>query len=376
MNKKEIAEIKRQFKVDNKKVHMGKLISAYVTKEHKILSVCTQEYEQMEGMQQELFLGNFKKSLTGKLGTLLHELEFDIVDAAPNETQLFLNDLFREYNKEKVLALIERIATCYTFEGDYVINILYAQYQKPPKKKKGEEPEIFSMYRYVMCTINPINPPTKVVYFNPQENEVGVTPNILKEIGLKTPIDGFLFPAYDDYAENVNNVLYYTNDKEGVNTDFITQVLGCKVPLTTLQEQLGFTNLLSAFLTETDGVIVVDQVYKELNQIMETQGNDATIGPDELTDIFQKCGAEVMRDEVHDTYNKLIGTNTLTIENIAPKGKVQIVGTNLNVKIPQEILEHITFITDESGKQNLVVAIDTNGITLDDIHINPIITKG
>lgn len=371
MDKKAIGEIKRQFKCDNKKTKLSKLVSTYVAQGNTILSTCTQEFESMDSVQQELFFTNFKKSL----GNNLYELSFNREVDKPCEQQLFLNELFRGYNQEGVQTLIEKIIANFSFDDAYIINILFGEYHKPPKKKKGEEPLDFAPYRFMICTFNLVLPPTKAVYFNPKNNEVGVTPNILKEIGLKAPFQGFLFPAYEDFSENINNVMYFEKSKDIDSEGFISNVLGCKMPLSLLQEQLEFKNLLSAFISEAEGVNVINQIYKELNTLNDTKGPDTTLNADQLADIFIQCGVNVEKDTICETYESVLGTHILTVSHIIHQGKVQIVSNDLNIKFSQDILDQISFVTDSDGNKSLVVAIEDSDILLDDITIHPIDTE-
>lgn len=371
MNKKEIGELKNQFKLDNAKLVLKKIITAYVREGNGVLATHTQEYATMDKTQQELFLLTFKKALGGKLESNLHELDFNTT-VSTNETLLFLRSLANDYSADKVSTLFDNIAKVSTYEGDYTINLLYGQYQKKPIKKKGEEPIEFAPYTFMYCTINPLNPPTKTVYFNPQKNEIGVTPNILKEIGLKTPLDGFVYPAYTDFASNVNNVIYYTNKAQEMNTDLITKVLDCKVPTIIESEKGSFEHLLSLFVTEADGVSVINQVYKELLTLQEQKGAEAILSAEQLTEILTHCGLTISLSQVQETYTDLFGEMPLVLGAITPKGKVQIVAPNLNIKLPQDILDTIEFITDIEGNRKLTVSISNEDLILNNIHIHAV----
>ncbi len=90
MNKKDIANIRKQFKLDNDLMKIHEIFNVYVTKESgEIYHHVSQPFQMLEQEAQELFLVNFKKVLTGHLDAKLFELKFqrDVEDST--QTILF-----------------------------------------------------------------------------------------------------------------------------------------------------------------------------------------------------------------------------------------------------------------------------------------------
>lgn len=89
MNKKDIANIRKEFKLDNYRMNIREIFNVYVQKESgEIYHQVSQPFQMLEQETQELFLKNFKKVLTGQLDAKLFELKFtrDVEDS----TQSFL----------------------------------------------------------------------------------------------------------------------------------------------------------------------------------------------------------------------------------------------------------------------------------------------
>ena len=77
MNKKEIAAIRRQFKVNATKLKIADLYTIYIRQEtNEIYYEELRPFPFLEEEQQELFLTNFKKVLGGKLDEKLFEVKF------------------------------------------------------------------------------------------------------------------------------------------------------------------------------------------------------------------------------------------------------------------------------------------------------------
>jgi len=77
MNKKDIANIRKQFKMNNDLLRITDMFNVYVMKESSdIFHYQSQPFGMLDQDQQELFLHNFKKLLAGNLDEKLFELKF------------------------------------------------------------------------------------------------------------------------------------------------------------------------------------------------------------------------------------------------------------------------------------------------------------
>ena len=77
MNKQDISDIRRHFKVDSELLKINEIYNVYIRKEtSEIFYEESRPFAFLELEQQELFLANFKKVLTGKLDIKLFEVKF------------------------------------------------------------------------------------------------------------------------------------------------------------------------------------------------------------------------------------------------------------------------------------------------------------
>jgi hypothetical protein len=82
MNKKEIADIRKEFKLDSNLMKIQEIYTVYLKKDNVQIDfepVIHSEFDYFDRMdmdKKELFLGSFKKVLTGALDTKLFELNF------------------------------------------------------------------------------------------------------------------------------------------------------------------------------------------------------------------------------------------------------------------------------------------------------------
>src|SRR5689334_14233715 len=112
MNKKDIANIRKQFKLNNNYLQIREIFNVYVKKESgEIYHHVSQPLQMMEQETQELFLANFRKVLTGHLDAKLFELKFqrDVEDST--QAILFggLHADTADDWKEYMLAIVEKM---------------------------------------------------------------------------------------------------------------------------------------------------------------------------------------------------------------------------------------------------------------------------
>mgnify|MGYP001587627225 FL=1 len=107
MNKKELADIRKEFKLENGMIKIEEIYSVYLKKDNvqidyePIIHSEFDYFDRMDMDKKELFLGNFKKVLTGALDTKIFELDFQNIEDEDN-TQKFLTSALKSTTKDEL----------------------------------------------------------------------------------------------------------------------------------------------------------------------------------------------------------------------------------------------------------------------------------
>ena len=140
MNKKDIANIRKEFKLDNYRMNIREIFNVYVKKESgEIYHHICQPFQMLEQEAQELFLTNFKKVLTGNLDTKLFELKFrqDVEDST--QTILFNGIHVASTDwQENMLHIVEKMFAHTVYEFDSVVTFIRGEYRNTVKRIFGE----------------------------------------------------------------------------------------------------------------------------------------------------------------------------------------------------------------------------------------------
>src|SRR4051794_297620 len=276
MNKKEIANIRKQFKLDNHLMNIREIFNVYVKKESgEIYHQVSQPFQMLEQEPQELFLANFKKVLSGTLDAKLFELKFqrDVEDSA--QSVLFEGlqaDSMDEWN-ESMLEIVAKMFANTVYEFDTVVTFIRCEYRKVTKKRNAEseqggDDEVYSN-EFILCSLNKIDQPKRALLFDYIEKEFKSYNVVDPIINLESPLSGFLFPAFNDNAADVNHILYYTGKVNQPDFTFIEEVLNCEDIITAQEDKDSFDLILKEVIGDEVDSRVISNVYEEIDRVVQ-----------------------------------------------------------------------------------------------------------
>lgn len=163
--------MRKEFKVDGSYLEIKQIYSVFI--EAQTREAIHREgglFETKEDEVQELFLGNFRRLLTGGLDSKVFELRFNPSEDEQSGQRLLYGFLHNEsIVKFATIAdkVIAKIAEVYSYESEVVINFIKAQYRKAYKKKDSQLgasddgagfDDTQHVHEFVMCSINKAAP--------------------------------------------------------------------------------------------------------------------------------------------------------------------------------------------------------------------------
>src|SRR5699024_466759 len=134
MNKKEISHIRRQLKPDKDYMTNQDIFNVYLQKETcEIYHHESSAFEMLDKQTQDLFLKNFKKTLTGQLDTKLFTLKFQKEIEDSTQTVLYdgLYTEDREQWQAHMLQIVEKMFMETAYDFDTVVTFVHGEYRKP-----------------------------------------------------------------------------------------------------------------------------------------------------------------------------------------------------------------------------------------------------
>ncbi|WP_047979746.1 DUF4317 domain-containing protein [Ornithinibacillus contaminans] len=275
MNKKDIANFRKQFKVNNDLLKIHEIFYVYIMKESSdIYHHQSFPFEMLEQEQKELFIDNFKKVLSGQLDEKLFELKFQ--RDVPESSQLILHQGLLSQDteawKSHMLLLVEKMLKDKQYEMDLVVTFIRGEYRKPMKKSdESEESSRDTVYSnpFILCSMNKTLDPKKELLFDYVEKEFKYNIVVDPIINLKAPISGFLFPCFGDGGADVNHVLYSAGKKYELDYHVIEEVLNAEETMTAEDDKIVFEEIVKKVTGDQLNTSTLSNVYDEIHRVIE-----------------------------------------------------------------------------------------------------------
>lgn len=372
LNKKDIANFKRQFKVNNDLLRIHEIFYVYIMKESsEIYHHQSFPFEMLEKEQQELFIDNFKKVLSGQLDEKLFELKFK--RDVENNSQLILHQGLLSSETEEwkghMLRLVEKMLTDKQYEMDIVVTFIRGEYMKPVKRKseEAEESERDTVYAnpFILCSMNRTQDPKKELLFDYVEKQFKYNIVVDPIINLKAPLSGFLFPCFTDNAADVNHVLYSAGKKYELSYHFIEEVLNAEEAMTAEDDKVVFEEIVKHVAGEQINTSTLSNVYDEIHRVIEENEEEEVPKLDykDVEKVLRTSGVkDIDTEKVESAFKTVLDDEGYEIKasNILPKYtsksiKIKTKVADLSVS-PQE-LRHVRQV-HLNGKLYLMIELE------------------
>lgn len=363
MNKKEIAELRKQYTPQRSTI--DRICGCYVDAEKKIKFKMKQAFFSLPEEEEFKYFELLKKTFSGSLGSNLFSMEFPLEAEAEGGTQEFLYRLRESKLNNEVLLdeFYDKIIANYDYGENYYIILIHCCYDVPGKASDGVEMEDASdtVFEYIHCAICPVALSKAGLGYNPEENTMSER---IRDWVVDMPATGFLFPSFNDRATDLHSVLYYSKNPKEIHPEFIDSVLGSYMVQSAASQKEAFQNLVIETLEEDCDFDVIKNIHENIQELIELNQDNpdpVTVTKEEMKQIFYDSGASDDKMEDFDReYEAYAGENsTLMAANISSPRSFAIETPDIVVKVKPERLDLIqTKIID--GRQCLVIAVDSH----------------
>ncbi|QQZ63272.1 DUF4317 domain-containing protein [Paenibacillus sonchi] len=277
MNKKEVAHIRKQFKLDHDLMNIYDILNVYIMKEtSEIYHWERLPFGLVDREKQELYMGNFKKLLTGELDHKLFELKFQEDSEEPARVMLHQGLVTGDPEEwqDLMMLLVDKMLVDAKYEKDMVVTFVRGQYYRPTKARNEEaeesgKDEMFA-HPFILCSVNSTEQQRKNLMFDYVEREFKYNIIVDPIIKLSSPEQGFFYPSVTDNYSDVNRVLYCTGKSNYPDPQFIEQVLNAERSVTALEERSFFEDIVKELAGEQLDTTTLAQVYEEIQQVIES----------------------------------------------------------------------------------------------------------
>ncbi|UJF26902.1 DUF4317 domain-containing protein [Planococcus sp. 107-1] len=281
MNNKDIADIRKRFKLDTDLLKIAEIYNVYIQGEAtEIFHEDSRSFSLLDREQQELFLANFKKVLGGKLDAKLFEVKFlPQEEGQADHTQRLLYEGLETKEAAEWQENMQRIALKMIeekpFEKDMVITFIRGTYFKTTKREADEteidmRDEVYTT-PFILGSMNQTELPKSSLVFDFAEKEFKSNTLLDPVIKLTSPVGGFLFPGFTDNAADINHIVYSASKANKPDFQFIENVLNGDEIVTAEEDKAVFEEIVKAVIGEEVNSRTLAGLYDEINLMLEVE---------------------------------------------------------------------------------------------------------
>ena len=371
MTERELREIKRRFRPE--KSNIPRIVGCLVNGNKQIVSKINQSIGVSESDASEGLLNVMKKTLSGSLGTNLHDVKFSTKQVSESEEHKLLMDLRASSLKDSEVLdkFYSKVIESVSFEGNYVIllaNDIYDVFTKSSDELGEDSSEVFN---YIICAVCPVKDTPEAISFK-ESDSLFHTASISSV--LSSPVLGFMFPSFDDRKTNIYDALYYTKSVADEYPDFCKNVFAAESPMAPKMQKETFNVCLSEVLSEDCTLDVVRSVQSQLAEIVEAHKESKDPEPLTITKatvktVLENCGvAEEKIEKLGEALDESFGTNAaLTPKNVVTFNKFELSTPDVTVKVDPEHRDLVTTQVINGTKYVMIRVegpVEVNGINV------------
>lgn len=381
MNKKDLAALRKEFKLNSYMMAIKDIYSIYLKKDNN--EIITKEFnyfDMLEVDKKELYLNNFKKVLTGTIDTKIFELDFNIENQEGNSQSILYEALTSEEKlSEYADKIVERISKNYSYDTDIVINFVKTEYYKGNNRKGKKEDESIEDFmqamQFILCSVNKVDIPKKVLKFDYEERIFKPNSALDTTINLNSPLDGFMFPSFTDGSMDVNKIIYYSSKSRQLNLKFVEDVLNCKEKHTDIEEKEKFNAILNDVIGDKIKADAMQEIYERINEKLEDnieEEEEPTMNMREIKRVLEDSGIENTK-MLESSFQEFCGGDyEFKVKNIIPdfsSKSVKIENEDTSIIINPRDLSSVKQVVNKNGTRCLVIElsndVEVNGFKLE-----------
>lgn len=380
MNNKDIADIRKRFKLDTDLLKIAEIYNVYIQGEAtEIFHEDSRSFSLLDREQQELFLANFKKVLGGKLDAKLFEVKFlPQEEGQADHTQRLLYEGLETEVAAEWQANMQRIALKMIeekpFEKDMVITFIRGTYFKTTKREADEteinmRDEVYTT-PFILGSMNQTELPKSSLVFDFAEKEF--KSNILLDpvIKLTSPVGGFLFPGFTDNAADVNHIVYSASKANKPDFQFIENVLNGDEIITAEEDKAVFEEIVKAVIGEEVNSRTLAGLYDEINLMLEVEKEAEkeevevpVLDTVEVTRVLKASGVkEVSAEKVERAFQQVVEDKNYEMKasHVVPSYASKSIKINTKVaeiKISPQDLRYVKGV-NYNGKRCILIEVE------------------
>lgn len=354
MNKKEVTEIRKLLKPEM--CVFTRIAGCYVNTEKDKVSTFKDAFLSVPEEEMFKYFELFRKSMSGKIGKTLHNMEFPTREQ--DQRHKLLMSLKEEHleNDSTLNLFYDAVIENYETIDNYMILLVHGAYDIPGKSAEGEEEKWSEdVYEHILCLLCPVALDKASLALKDDKSNLRCKK---RDWVIDVPKHAFLFPAFDDRQENVTRMLFYTKKSDDMQESFLNEMFGVSY----LRPESEQKKVIAESLEAVN--INFEQLTDLKEKTFEMQEENNVLDSKEMGKLCNLCG--IAGSDVTDMMDAQ-GCGKVVLSNTIDSEKTTIDTGNVTLKLKNDDL-HDLEMRKIDGRNCIVIHI-SDQIIMDGIPI-------
>lgn len=366
MKKKEIAEIKKQLSIVN--CNITRIATCLVAQEKECIPLKTEAFLSLPEEEMFKYFDLFQKALSGSLGKNLFDVQFPREDR--NEKQSYM-ELLRKSRLEDEQVLEEfykKAAKTYEYNDNYLIILIHGMYDIPGRG--SDNAELFDaseeVYEYIQCIFCPVSLSKPGLTFSLEENRIK---DRIRDRIVEKPMDGFLYPAFNERTADINELLYYTKKSSETQVSFLECLTGNVRPASD-EEKKEWMKQAFSYSSEDETVTLqqVQNFFEKYHELIEETNDGFSFSPKEMRKLTEASGiGETQAEKIEKGFVNELGTN-VSVSGFMDTKSFTLQAGATQIKTSPEHAGDLT-VKRIDGRLSLVIPLETSEAEINGIAV-------
>lgn len=359
MNNSDLKYLKKQFQLNKSLLTFKDIYSVFIKKDiQEVLGTQYMYFGMLYEDYQKLLLRNMRKILSGDLDVKIFVQKFNnSFSNEENYTQKICNNILnapKDTFMEQCNVLVKKLLKSFIYDSN--LTVYFIRFSMPIQNKS---------IPFVICTVNKVEPLNEQIIYNYNSTKFEFK-NLTDPIVKMSPIEGFMYPLYENGYVSYDKVLYYSSKANKINPFFVSSVLNCHLQLTASQERDSFHKILNEVVGGKIKPIELHKVYSNIMQKFENQQDEEyrTITPSILTDVLESSNVTI-KNPINEAYKKILKQENykFKVKNVIPnisEKSIHIKNSDTEINIRPDCLENIRQVKTNDGDIYLLIRLNEN----------------
>ena len=354
MINKEVLELKRRFKKEA--CTFTRMCGCYVDAEKHKVTDLKETFLNLEDEEFHKYLEIAKKTLSGKLGNNLLQLDFPTEEEMGGRQQFLMGLRDSKLKNDSLLErFYEMVIENYGYVGNYLILIFHDAYDVMTRTSDNNNlDESEEVFEYLLCAICPVALSKPGLGYREEENRIG--PRI-RDWVVGAPDSGFLFPAFNDRSADIHSLLFYTRNAKEPHVEFVEGGLGCVSKKTATEQKNAFHGIIKRACGEDskESEEILLGIQENLNEMVEEHGDEGEpflLSQETVTKLLADSG--VPRDQaeqIERAYTEEFSQEPPAAENLIDQNALE---ANEKKREEQELKRQVETLSQRLQEKELI----------------------